>query len=377
MSKPIYMDYNATAPLRACALEAWQEAVTLPGNPSSVHAAGRKAARFLEESRAKVAGLVNARPRDIVFTSGGTEANNAVIRQTGAKSLLVSAIEHESILAAAKASGLTTTILPVDSVGHIQLDAFEKALSVAESPCLVSVMLVNNETGTIQPMEDIAALAQRYNARLHIDAIQAAGKLPLDCKTLGADYLTLSAHKIGGPQGVGAIVLSPTAPLTPLIAGGGQELGRRSGTENVAGIFGFGAAALEAMASLGDMQHIGALRDTLERAITKDCPDAIIIAKDGKRVANTSCIALPGISGETQVMHFDLAGICVSSGSACSSGKVKVSHVLSALGYDQSTANASIRVSLGWESKSSDIDAFVKAYKALYTRTAERRSEGL
>jgi len=373
MTNFIYLDYNATAPMRPSVKDAWNAAVELPGNPSSVHAAGRAAAKFMEESRAMVAGLVGARARDVVFTSGGTEANNAVLRQTGAASLIISAVEHESVMASAKLAGIPITVVPVDTKGVVVMSALTDALEASLKPALVSVMLVNNETGIIQNMKPIVEAVKNTGAMLHVDAVQAAGKLMLNFNTLGADYVTLSAHKLGGPQGVGAIILAPVAPLSPLVAGGGQEQGRRSGTENVAGIAAFGNAAVEAMSALGDMNRIATLRDHLEASIKTECPDAVIIGADSDRVANTSCIALPGVSGETQVMHFDLAGICISSGSACSSGKVKKSHVITALGYDEDIANASIRVSLGWNSTETDIDAFIKAFKTLYDRTASKR----
>lgn len=372
MSRSVYLDYNATAPIRTSVIEFMSSVMQEVGNPSSVHTAGRKARKVVEEARSKVAALVNARVRDVTFCSGGTEANNAVIRGTGAASIIISATEHDCGLAAAKLAGVSHCILPVNPDGLIDLDALKEILEQSPKPALVSVMLANNETGVIQPVTEIAELVHQHEGRMHTDAVQAAGKIDIDFNTLGVDYLTLSAHKMGGPQGVGAIITAPTAPLAALVAGGGQELGRRSGTENVAGIAGFGVAALDAMAELATMQGIGAMRDRFEAAIVEMSNEAILIGADAPRTANTSCIAMPGVKGETQVMHFDLNGICVSSGSACSSGKVKVSHVLSAMGYADEVAEASIRVSLGRTTTDDDIDALIAAWKRLYERAASR-----
>ncbi len=372
MTAPIYMDYNATAPIRESVIEMVAAAMQTVGNPSSVHTAGRGARRLVEEARAKVAALAGSRSRDVTFCSGGTEASNAVIRGSGAASIIVSEVEHDCGLAAAKLAGVPSYILGVSTNGLADLEQLRMLLAVAPAPALVSVMLANNETGVLQPVREIADIAHEFGARMHTDAVQAAGKISLDFSALGADYLTLSSHKIGGPQGVGAVITAPTAPLAPLIAGGGQELGRRSGTENVAGIAGFGVAAIEAMDDLADTGRIEVMRDRFEAAVSDHANTVRFIGREALRTANTSCVAMPGVKGETQVMHFDLNGICLSSGSACSSGKVKVSHVLSAMGYDADTANASIRVSLGRLSKESDIDALITAWKSLYDRTAGR-----
>lgn len=372
MKRLVYLDYNATAPIRESVVEAVTGAMQAVGNPSSVHAAGRGARAIVEEARAKVAALVNARPRDVVFTASGTEASNTVIRGTGAKSLIISAVEHECGFAAAKESGLPTTVVPVDASGQLDMDVLEGALRSSEAPALVSVMLANNEMGALQDIAAISALAKAHGAFMHTDAVQGAGKLNLDFGALGVDYLTLSAHKLGGPQGLGAIVLAPTAPLKALVTGGGQELSRRSGTENVAGIAGFGVAAMDAMVGVADMDRLAELRNKLETAVKAHANEAVIVAESGTRLANTSCIIMPGVKGETQVMHFDLNGICVSSGSACSSGKVKVSQVLTALGYAAEEAAASIRVSLGYQTTSEDVDRFVAAWKSLYDRTRAR-----
>jgi len=370
MKTPIYLDYNATSPIRPSVIDAVTSAMQSVGNPSSVHGAGRSARSAVEQARAKIAAMVNARPRDVMFCSGGTEASNAALYGAQASSLIISAIEHECVQAAADASDLPVFRAPVAESGVILLNELEDLLCKAPSGALVSVMAANNETGAIQPIAQIAEIARKHGALFHCDAVQAAGRIPLDIGALGTNYLTLSSHKIGGPQGVGAIVLSPTAPLKPLIVGGGQELGRRSGTENVAGIVGFGEAAMEAMAAIPDMARLALLRDRLEGQMRAHAPTAVIIGAAAERLANTSCIAIPGLKGETQVMHFDLAGICISSGSACSSGKVKVSHVLSAMGYSEHIAASSIRVSFGYQTEKSDVDAFFEAWKSLYDRKA-------
>jgi len=372
MTTPIYMDYNATAPIRDSVIEMVSLAMQTVGNPSSVHTAGRSVRRLVEEARVKVAALAGCRVRDVTFCSGGTEASNAVIRGSGAASIIISAVEHECGFAASKHAGVPTYVVEVDRKGLVDQNKLREMLREAPAPALVSVMLANNETGIIQPVREIADIAHEFGARMHTDAVQAAGKTPIDFNALGADYLTLSSHKVGGPQGVGAIITAPTAPLAPLVAGGGQELGRRSGTENVAGIAGFGVAALEAMDDLADMNRIGALRERFEADVTSHANNVCLIGLESPRTANTSCVAMPGVKGETQVMHFDLNGIFLSSGSACSSGKVKVSHVLSAMGYEDDTANASIRVSLGRLTTESDVDALIKAWISLYDRTAAR-----
>ncbi len=374
MTENIYMDYNATAPTKAVVIEAMVDAMRHVGNASSVHASGRNARKTIEEARAKVASLINARPRDIVFTSGGTEANNTVLKGTGAASLIVSKLEHDSVLATAKSADIPVYYINVDESGLVSLDHLHDLLQTAPKPALVSVMLANNEIGTIEPIADCAAIASEFGAKIHCDAVQGSGKIAIDFEALGVDYLTLSAHKMGGPQGVGAIVLKPTAPLKSIIEGGGQELGRRSGTENVAAISGFGAAVLDAFQDIASIDKIRELKEHLESGIRKIGNDIMIVADKVDRIANTSCIILPGISGETQVMHFDLAGISLSSGSACSSGKVKVSHVLSALGLADSLANSSIRVSLGFNSTADDVDKFLSVYADLYKRTEKRRN---
>lgn len=333
------------------------------GNPSSVHSFGRAARRILEDSRQAVAELAGADAKAVVFTGGGTEANNLALRGCGRRRILVSAVEHPSVLEAAD----TIETIPVDADGVVELDALRAMLGVGEE-AVVSIMLANNETGVVQPVAEAAALAHQAGALFHCDAVQGAGKLPLDIRALGADLMTLSAHKIGGPKGAGAMVVADHVELAPILRGGGQERGRRAGTENLPGIAGFGAVAELAPADLSAADRMAALRDRLEEYVLAGIPGARIVARQANRLANTSCIALPGISAETQVMALDLAGFAVSAGSACSSGKVKASHVLAAMGLGSDIAGCAIRVSLGHGNGEADIEGFAAAYRAFAER---------
>jgi len=354
----VYLDYNASAPMPECVARAMCDAARLAGNPSSVHGYGRAARAVLETARREVAALVGARARDVIFTGGATEANFLALRGCGRRRILVSAIEHASVLDAAPEAAR----IPVRADGVVDLDALGRMLAAAAEPALVSVMLANNETGIIQPIAAVAALAADAGALLHCDAVQGPGRIPVDISALGADFLTLSAHKFGGPKGVGALALRAGVEVAAVAAGGGQERGRRGGTENVPGIAGFGAAARHAMSLLDRAGELAALRDRLEAGIRARTPDVMILGADAPRLPNTSCFALPGLAAETQVMALDLAGFAVSAGSACSSGKVQASHVLHAMGADDRLAGSAIRVSLGTDTTGADIDAFVEAW---------------
>lgn len=360
-----YLDWNATAPLRPEAAAAMAEALLRCGNPSSVHRFGREARRALEAARAEVAALIGAAPADIVFTSGGTEANQLALRGLAGRRVMVSAIEHDSVRHAAP----NAAVVPVTPRGMIDLEALDRLLAAETRPALVSLMLANNETGIIQPVAEAARIAHARGALLHCDAVQAAGKLPLDRAMLGADLLTLSAHKLGGPPGVGALVMGSEVPLVALLTGGGQERGRRAGTENLPGIAGFGAACAIAADRLDDYRAVALLRDAAERGLLALAPDAIVYGADVARLPNTLCIVMPGVASATQVMALDLAGVMVSAGAACSSGKVKRSHVLDAMGVPPAEADCAIRISLGWSSAEADIDQLVEAWGALYART--------
>lgn len=367
MKPPLYLDHNATAPVRPEAAAAVAEVLGAVGNASSVHAFGRAAHRTLEEAREAVAALVGAAPAGVVFTSGGSEANNLAIRGCGRSRAVVSAVEHDSVLGAAPAAARAR----VDGDGVADLDDLTRLLDEADGPAVVSLMLANNETGVLQPVAEAAAIAHARGALVHCDAVQAAGRTPIDMAALGIDLLTLSAHKIGGPQGVGALVLAPGVEIQPLIGGGGQERRRRPGTENLPGIAGFGAAARLAAAEYPAFAAVASLRDGLEREIRSTAPDAVVFGAGVPRVANTSCLATPGLSAETQVMALDMAGIAVSAGSACSSGRVEPSHVLTAMGAGDLAACA-IRVSFGRDNAEADVGRFVEAWSALYARARGR-----
>jgi cysteine desulfurase len=357
-----YLDWNATAPLRQEAAAAMQAALALCGNPSSVHRWGREARRRVEAARAAVAALAGAATDGVVFTSGGTEANHLALLGSGRARVLVSAVEHSSVLQAVP----DAERIPVDADGLVDPTALAALLDRDQGPALVSVMLANNETGVIQPARKLAALAHSHGALFHCDAVQAAGKIPLSLAELGADFLTLSAHKIGGPAGIGALV-SSGADVTPLLRGGGQERNRRAGTENLAGIAGFAAAA--AACDPAEYGRVRDLRDRLEAALP---PGAIVVGAGAPRLPNTSAIAMPGVPAETQIIALDLDGVMVSAGAACSSGKVGPSHVLAAMGLAPEIADATIRVSLGWSTSEADIAHFIDAWTALYRRTQGR-----
>lgn len=359
-----YLDWNATAPLRPEAIAATAAALERCGNPSSVHRWGRSARRMIEDSRAAVAAMIAAMPENVVFGSGGTEANHLALRGAGRERILVSAVEHDSVLRAQA----DAERIPVDRHGVVELDALANMLASEDRPALVSVMLVNNETGVIQPVAEIAQLAHAHGALFHCDAVQAAGKISLDMAEIGADLLTLSAHKLGGPAGVGALTLAAGVELTPILCGGGQERGRRAGTENVVGIIGFGAAARAAKAEIAVYESVRTLRDALEAEIIAAAPDAIVVGSDVPRLPNTVAIAMPGVPAETQVIALDLDGVMVSAGAACSSGKVGPSHVLAAMNVPLEVASSTIRVSLGWSTTKDDIDRFIQSWTALYRR---------
>ncbi len=418
----IYLDYNATSPLRPSVRDAIDVLEGVPLNPASVHAAGRHAKKLLEDARATIASALSAFPNEVLFVGSGSEANNMVLRSfAGERALLVSAVEHASI---AKTAGLLgASVLPVDADGIIKLDILEaqlKALGsaparllpsgekdgmrwsstgdetnnekrgttpsplkqgispVSASPlqgegakALVSVMLANNETGVIQPIAEIARIAHEHGALVHCDAVQALGKIPLDWGLLGVDMLTICAHKAGGPVGVGALLIRSDLPTRPLITGGGQELGRRAGTENIPAIVGF-AAMVKEIAHCPEAKTWLQWRNWLEAELTAAAPDAQIFGKSAERLPNTLQISMLGAKSETQLMHFDLEGFAVSAGSACSSGRIAPSSVLLAMGVAPEVAATAIRISWGWATQQEEIEAFAKAWKAAYKRLGKR-----
>jgi cysteine desulfurase len=381
MNQRSYLDYNATAPLRPEVRDAVTAALGLHGNPSSVHEEGRAARAAIEDARAKVAKLVGASPANVIFTSGGTEANAlALAAQSGDASwhCYLSAIEHSSVLSGGRFHPETTTIIPVTPDGIADLAVLARKLEKHKPGGwrpIVSLMAANNETGAIQPVAEAAKIVHDAGGLLHCDAIQAAGRVPLDMAELGADMVSLSAHKMGGPKGAGALVLAEGVTVEPLIKGGGQEGRRRAGTENVPGIIGFGVAAELAAADLAKMDEIAKLRDALEEGVRAIAEDAVVFSGNVRRLPNTACIAVPGAKSETLVIALDLAGIAVSAGSACSSGKVEVSHVLAAMGVAPELAEGAIRISLGIGSENTDIQRYLSAFGDVIKRLKQSAKE--
>jgi cysteine desulfurase len=338
-------------------------ALDLTGNPSSVHAAGRAARRLIEEARERVAAVVGAGPRQVVFTSGGTEANMLALSPSLGDRLLVSAIEHPSVLGGGRFAAVEH--MPVTPTGILDLGALEARLHGASRP-MVSIMLANNETGAVQPVAEAAALVHAAGGLVHVDAVQGPGRVPCDFNAFGADLMTLSSHKLGGPQGIGALIRREGIEPAPLLVGGGQERGARAGTENVAAIAGFGAAAQAVHRGGGqESARIVALRDRLEAGIRAIAPDSIVFCADGPRLPNTTLFSIPGMKAETAVIAFDLEGVAVSSGAACSSGKVAASHVLAAMGVAAELARGAVRVSLGYATTDGDVEAFLNAWAKL------------
>jgi cysteine desulfurase len=369
-SKRAYFDWNATAPLCDAARAAMIDALAETGNASSVHAEGRAARALIEKARAEVAALVGAEPKNVTFTSGGTEANmlalTPALEARGERAprdkLFVSAVEHPSVRNGGRFGEATE--LPVDENGRAQLAPLPQLFSGAKRP-LVSVMLANNETGVIQPIAEIAAIVHAANGLLHVDAVQGLGRIACDIEALGADMMTISAHKLGGPQGAGALIRRGDLHIAePLIRGGGQERNTRAGTENVAAVAGFGAAAAETKRR-NDAARIAALRDTVEAGLRAAAPDIVIFGAQAARLPNTTLFAIPGTKAETAVIAFDLNGIAVSSGAACSSGKVQPSHVLAAMGVVPELASGAIRLSIGPTTNDNDVGMLLSAWRKI------------
>lgn len=359
MKKTAYMDYNATTPLYPAVRDAMCDALAHVGNPSSVHRCGREARALIEKAREAVAQLVNAGNSDwVIFTSGGTEADLLALKGTRIKHVLVGATDHSAVLKACD----DAHVLEVDANGLIKVDHLREKLTELGEGCLVSVAAANNETGVIQPLEEIVKISHEFGALVHSDAVQFVGKCKLDMQALGLDLVSLSSHKIGGPAGVGALVRRDGVLLGALQKGGGQERSMRGGTENLVGIVGFGVAATEKT----DFTPIQVLRDRLETEVK--ARGGLVFGDGVERLPNTSYIALPGMPADRQIMALDLADVMVSAGSACSSGKVKASHVLQAMGVEKELAGCAIRVSLGWDSQNEDIDMFVNAWSKLAER---------
>jgi cysteine desulfurase len=363
-----YLDHNATQPLRAEARAAMIAAMDRFGNPSSVHAEGRAARAIVEAAREQVAALVNAKPGEVVFTSGATEANALAIGGRAWRAVLVGNAEHAAVLAPARRLTTALTELPCRANGVQDIsgaEAWASQLSASEAAAFASLGLANGETGVVQPVAELAAALAPFGVVVHCDAAQAAGRIRIDFNALGVSLMSVSAHKMGGPKGVGALIVRDGTPLDALFVGGGQEKRRRAGTESVVAIAGFGAAADAARRALDQVPAMAALRDGLEAAILRNTLEAIVIGAGVERLANTSLISMPGKTAETLVIKLDLAGFAVSAGAACSSGKVASSHVLEAMGVAPEIARGAVRVSLGPDTTAEDIERFVAAWTAV------------
>ena len=374
MAQRIYLDYNATAPIRPEVIELMCEIMDTVGNASSVHEPGRQARQRVETARQQVAELVSASAKNIIFTGSGTEADNLALRGFLPRHLIVSGVEHGAILAPALLLDPYATIIEIGPQGQLDLASLEAALNASTEPALVSLMLANNETGIIQPVAEASEIAHGHDALVHCDGIQGAGKILVDIDQLGVDLLSLSGHKIGGPQGVGALVMREDRSVLAQMVGGGQEMGRRSGTENVAGIAGFGEAARLAASELEQFAELTTMRNRMEEQLAEIAPSRKVIGSDVPRLPNTSCVTMPGVRSDTQVMALDLAGISVSAGSACSSGKVSASHVLDAMGMELDEAMTAIRISLGRSTTEDEINRFVETWSLIFKRNSSHAS---
>lgn len=382
-----YLDHNATSPLRPESLSAITHALAIGGNPSSVHAKGRAARAVMEDAREKVAALAGTRPGEVIFTSGATEANalalfgaveGSLAEEVRITRVFVSAIEHSSVLSTAdrlaeRFPWLRVSRLPVTADGVIDPEGLRVALREGKGRALVAVMAANNETGVVQPIAQVSGLVRESNALLLVDAVPAAGKISLDFSL--CDYMVLSAHKIGGPQGAGALVVREGLPLQPQLVGGGQQKGLRAGSENLSGIAGFGAAAHALTDGEGERARIAHLRDHFEAALKQAAPESVIFGVKQDRLCSTSCFAIRGVTAETALIGLDLDGVMMSSGSTCSSGKVSVSHVLTAMGVEQGFAACALRASFGWSSAMEDVNAAVASLAKLRERIGGRKSK--
>ncbi len=376
----VYLDHNASTPVRPEARQALLDAMDRGGNASAVHSIGRGARTILENARLSIARSVCAQPNDIIFTAGGTEADNLAIEgavQGGNVTRIIHTVsEHEAVARYSESTGLPVELLPINREGVADLGWLENRLAEIRSgeTVLVCLHAANNETGVIQPYAEAGRIVREAGGLFHIDAVQALGKIPFDFAASGAHYAAASAHKVGGPQGVGALILACDAPFDVPRRGGGQEKGRRSGTENVPGVFAFARALEACLADTGKWKQIGIWRDRIEARLQEMDPNICFLGKNAPRTPNTSAICLPGWEGSMQVIALDLSGICVSSGSACSSGKAGVSRTWAAMMCEK-TAGCTIRVSLGWNTVEADVEAFVKAWSAEYARVKPRLKE--
>jgi len=376
----VYLDHNATTPVRPEARQALLDAMDRGGNASAVHSVGRGARAILEHARLSIARSVCAQPNDIVFTAGGTEADNLAIegavRGGGVTRIIHTVSEHEAVARFSETTALPVELLPITRDGLADLTWLQNRLSALgeDEKVLVCLHAANNETGVIQPCAEAARIVREAGGLFHIDAVQALGKIPFDFAASGAHYAAVSAHKVGGPQGVGALILACDAPFDVPRRGGGQEKGRRSGTENVPGAYAFAKALEACLAEPDKWKQIGIWRDRIESQLQEIDPNICFLGKNAPRTPNTSAICVPGWEGGMQVIALDLSGICVSSGSACSSGKTGVSRTWASMMCEK-TAGCTIRVSLGWNSTEADVEAFLKAWSAEYARVKPRLKE--
>ena len=376
----VYFDNNATTPLKDGVKKAMAEALEVYGNPSSVHACGREARLLQDMARRNVAAMFGVRSEQVIFTSSGTEANNLVLRgyfacpenlKKGNK-LVISSVEHNCVHKTAvdlnRLNGVSMHMVTVDRNGIIDLDDLKLTLEKGNVG-LVSIMHGNNETGVIQPLDKIVALCKEYGVRVHTDAVQTAGKVALSFKDLGVDFMTVSFHKLGGPKGIGAVIMKADIDMECHTSGGSQERNRRAGTENIIGIAGAGACTEEWQVSVDKMQNqIGPMRDKLEKGLKQLSNELYIIGESTNRVPNTTNVIVPGLEGETAVMSLDMAGFCVSTGSACSSGRVEPSRVILAHGIPADEALCALRISLGWQTTEAEVDAFLAAFGEMLGR---------
>ncbi len=368
MNTSVYLDYNATARVRPEVIDVVSATLRETGNASSIHAAGRSARQIVEEARREVASLAGAPADNVVFVSGGTEANNQIMARQDPGSTLISEIEHPAVSNSCPGARR----VGVDAHGLVDQAALAAQIAAAPNTNMIAVMLANNETGVIQPISHLVEIARRHDALVHCDAVQAGGKIPLDFRVLGVDTMALSAHKLGGPQGVGALVFRDENHIARFMHGGGQERGLRAGTEAVALIAGFGLAARLARDSLADYGKLGALRDHMENSLAAAEPGFRVFGNHAPRLPNTSQCMMPGVSSETQLMAFDLEGIAISAGSACSAGRIDPPYVLTAMGVPDHEALSAVRVSLGWDTQPADIERFIEAWKRILARSRTR-----
>lgn len=360
----IYLDHNATTAIRPEVIELMASIMAETGNSSSTHAAGRRASMHVERAREQIAKAVNTRAAQVIFTSCATESMNTILKTFKGERILAGATEHAAILDCGQAE---MEIIPVDSNGVIDLDALDSMLAVAPT-ALVNIMMVNNETGVINPVRQAVEIAHKHGSLIHIDAVQALGKMPIDFKAIGADYMSFSAHKIGGPQGIGCFIFAAQKPIRPLLRGGKQEKSQRAGTTNIAGVAGMGLAVDIAIANMKRYEELASWRDVMENRLTQSLEGVHVNGCDVLRVGNVTSLTCRGVSNTVQMLNLDLDKICVSGGSACSSGVAKPSHVLKAMGLSDEEALATIRVSLGWNSSEDDVNHFIESYTKIVQR---------